>query len=77
MKAFDTVIKEKLAEGNHIVETPAKGVVIDDEIDANDEPEGGQVPDNDDYTEEAYDGYLNAELLIPHGDTFIKGRVMK
>jgi len=60
MKTFDTVIKGKLAEGNHIMDTPAKGLVLDNEIDVNDEPEGDQVPENDDYTEEAYHGYLNA-----------------
>jgi len=45
--------------------------------DPNDEPEEDTKKEHDDYTEEAYDLYLGAELLIPSGDTFILGRVIK
>jgi len=33
--------------------------------------------EQDDYTEETYDAYLGAELLVPSGDNFIVGRVIK
>jgi len=50
---------------------------LEDELDLNDEPEEEAKLEQDDYTEESYDAYLGAELLIPSGDHFIVGRVTK
>jgi len=55
---------------------PADGLVLDDE-DKNDEPAEEVKAEQDDYTEESYDAYLGAELLVPSGDNFIVGRVIK
>jgi hypothetical protein len=33
--------------------------------------------EQDDYTPDAFDNYLNAELLLPGGDNIVKARVVK
>jgi len=54
------------------------GLILDDkEPDNNDEPEQETLSDRDNFTDDAFDAYLGAELLIPHGDTYIRGRVTK
>jgi len=52
-------------------------ILNNDEYETNDEPDLETRPDQDTYTEEAYDTYLGAELLVPHGDMYILGHVMK
>jgi len=77
MQVFEDKIKPKMDSERHRVNSPAEGLTLDDEEDPNDEPEGETKPEQDDFTEETYDAYLGAELLIPSGDQFIVGRVMK
>jgi len=77
MQVFEDKIKPKMESERHRVNSPAEGLTLDDEEDPNDEPEGETKPEQDDFTEETYDAYLGAELLIPSGDQFIVGRVMK
>jgi len=48
---------------------------LDDE-DANDKLEDVKV-EQDEYTEDSYNAYLEAELLVPFGGYFIVGRVIK
>ena len=78
MNAFTLTISKKLDDSNHVISAPAGGLTLeDDELDNNDEPEEEPQPNQDDYTEEAYNAYLGAELLMPHGDTYILGQVIK
>ena len=78
MNIFTLAISEKLDDSNHVILAPASGLILeDDELDDNNEPEEESQPNQDDYTEEAYDAYLGAELLMPHGDTYILGQVIK
>jgi len=51
-------------------------LILDDK-DANDEPEEEVKVEQDDFTEDSYDAYLGAELLVPSRDNFIVGRVIK
>jgi len=70
MNAFTLAISKTLDDSNHIISAPAGGLVLeDDELNNNDEPVEEPQPNQDDYTEEAYNAYLGAELLMPHGDT--------
>jgi len=75
MAAYESVIKEKMDDTNHQIPTP--GMILDDVLDSNDEPKEETKKECDDYTKEAYNSYLGTELLIPSGDTFILGRVIK
>jgi len=78
MTHFNKKIKEKMNERGHIIQAPAEGLILDDkECDMNDEPEQTTIPERDDFTDDAFDAYLGAELMIPHGDAYIRGRVMK
>ena len=77
MQEFNGKIKEKMDDSKFRDDSPAQGLTLDDELDLNDEPEGEAKLEQDDYTEESYDAYLGAELLIPSGDHFIVGRVTK
>ena len=77
MQEFDMKVKDKLDDQRYREASPADGLTLDDELDPNDEPEDEAKKEQDEYTEEAYDAYLGAELLIPPGDNFIVGRVMK
>jgi len=70
MKQFDTNIEEKMNEWGHVIQAPASGLILDDEgIDDNNKPKQPTLPDQDDFTDEAFDAYLGAELMVPHGDT--------
>jgi len=77
MQDFDAKIKVKMDDSRHKDDSPAEGLTLEDELDLNDEPEEEAKLEQDDYTEESYDAYLGAELLIPSGDHFIVGRVTK
>jgi len=78
MNSFTEAIKIRLDDHDHILSTPSDGLILDDEDDdTNDKPEEETKPEQDNYTEEAYDTYLGAELLIPHGDAYVLGRVIK
>jgi len=78
MSEYNQKITERLDDHNHFIPLPTEGLVLDDvNEDINDEPEGTAQPEMDNYTDDTYDSYLGAELLVPHGDTYISGRVMK
>jgi len=78
MHSYTLKITERLNDRNHIIPTPAEGLVLDDEAtDENDEPEGEAQPELDDYTDKAYNAYIGAELLVLHGDSYITGHVIK
>jgi len=76
MEEFDAKVKEKFKEERHRELAPADGLILDDE-DANDEPEEEVKVEQDDFTEDTYDAYLGAELLVPSGDNFIVSQVLK
>jgi len=78
MNAYTLTVNEKQDDSNHVILAPVSGLILDDnEEDGNDKQEKEPQPNQDDYTEEAYDAYLDAELLMPHGDTYILGWVIK
>jgi len=78
MHSYMHKITEQLDDHNHIIQVSAEGLVLDDKLnDENDEPEDGTQPKHNDYTDKAYNAYLGAKLLVPHGDTYITGRVTK
>jgi len=78
MSHFNTAIKMKLSKQGHVIQPLANGLVLDDEeSDANNEPEQITFPDQDNFTDEAFDAYLRAELMVPHRETYIQGWVMK
>jgi hypothetical protein len=47
-----------------------------DDVDEPEEPEAA-MPEADDYTPEAYDKWLEAEVLLPKGDCYATGKVVK
>jgi len=78
MKAFGESVTQRLNEDSHVIQPLAGGLVLDDKDgDPVDESEEQPQPHQDDFTPESYDAYLGAELLVPHGDTFLRGRVIK
>jgi len=77
MEEFDARVKEKLKEEWHREQAPAAGLTLDDEDDVNDKLEEEGKMEKDDFTDDSYDTYLGAELLVPSVDNFIVGRVVK
>jgi len=78
MTSFTEDIKTRLDDCNHILSTPPNGLILDNkDDDTNDKPEEEMKPEQDNYTEEAYDTYLGTELLIPHRDAYVLGCVIK
>jgi len=78
MTNFTHKITKRLDDQNHIIPMPIKGLTLDDaDGDPNDEPKETTQPDQDDYTKDTYDAYLSAQLLIPHGDSYISEWVTK
>jgi len=63
MAAYNQAIKECMDDTDFHLPTPPSGLTLDDVVDINDEPE----KECDDYSEETYNTYLGAELLIPSG----------
>ena len=54
--------------------------IFDDDADQPMEPAEGEVApgiEADDYDEDSYDTLINAELLLPKGDKFVRGQVTK
>ena len=79
---YDEAVTLRLDDTNFIIQNP-EGFALDD-IDNDEAAEelaprqaSFTTPEQDDYTPEAYDQYLGAELLLPHGDTMVTGRVVK
>ncbi len=76
MDKYNVKVKEKFKEEQHREPAPADGLIIDDK-DSNNKPEEEVKVEQDDFTEDSYNTYLGAELLVPSGDNFIVGRVVK
>ena len=80
LQDFDNAVAVRLNDHSFLL--PNVGGMYLDDID-DDEYEGERdkisydAPEQDDYTPEAYDQYLGAELLLPHGDEMVTGRVVK
>ncbi len=68
MENFDTMIKEKLDDHCHKEEVPANGLTLDDE-DLNDEPESKPKMEQDDYTDKAYDAYVDTPRNLEMGSS--------
>jgi len=66
MQQFEGKSKTNMDDQTHRLESPDEG---DEEISTMSLRE--QPLEQDDYTKEAYDSYLGAELFIPSGDQFI------
>jgi len=78
MTSFTEDIKTRLDDHNHILSTPPDGLILDDkDDDTNDEPEEETKLEQDNYTKEAYDIYLGTKLLIPCGEAYILGCIIK
>jgi len=78
MNQFTIKAEEGLNDVNHLIDMPPDGLTLNDDVSLeNDQQEEQGKAERDDFTEETYDAYIGAELLIPHGDTFITGRVIK
>ena len=82
LQDFDRIIHDRLQDRNFL--TPnIDGLrledIDEDDPDNEDANDGSnyQAPEQDDYTPETFDQYLGAELLLPHGDQMITGRVVK
>jgi hypothetical protein len=50
------------------------GTIYNDQDAVPYEPEAS-MPDVDDYSEETFDKYISAQVLLPQGDSFQSGRV--
>ena len=80
LQDFDNAVAVRLNDHSFLL--PNVGGMYLDDIDDDDyEGERDKIsydaPEQDDYTPEAYDQYLGAELLLPHGDEMVTGRVVK
>jgi hypothetical protein len=78
VEIFEKTLKERLDDTNFIVENAeAQGFYMDDIVYDDDEMEETNAVEQDDYTDDAYDQYVGAELLLPHGDQMVHGKVIK
>ena len=87
IKEFDEILHATLDDTNHHLPNDdaapfhTKDVYPEDDQDMKFvSPEDYSVQharEADDFTEEAYDGYLNAELILPHNNDMVKARVVK
>ena len=85
---FDDALRTRLNDANFLVQyddsTPFHTNDIhldheepDMEFVSPDDFKVSHAMEADDFTDEAYDGYLNAELILPQGDRMVKGKVLK
>ena len=82
--SFDVKLRERLKDKNHVIKDFEAGetdMFIEDEEEQDSEMVEQNAPNLDeeleDFTPESYDTLLNAELMLPHGDQMIRGRVAK
>jgi hypothetical protein len=80
LKAYDEAIKAKLKtediipgvlDVNQLREWDIDG---EEEVDEKEDPEG-EMPEADDWTADAFDQYINAEVMLPRGDTLQRAQV--
>jgi len=76
---FDEKLNAQLNDTNFVVDNAeAEGFFMDDVgYDEIDEMVEENAVEQDDYTEETYDQYIGAEVMVTHGDEKIRGKVMK
>jgi hypothetical protein len=81
LRVFDAATKLILDGPDDITGAPSLETLFDlDEEETNNsqpfEPEAA-MPEADDYTEEAFDKYITAQVLLPKGDSFQTGQVKR
>ena len=84
VKVFESKLRERLRDENHIIKD-TDGVENVSYIEDDEQPDNEMAEENapdlddhlEDYTPESYDTLLNSELMLPHGDEMIRGRVVK
>jgi hypothetical protein len=80
-EAFQNALVTRLDDANFMADNAeAEGFYMEDIIydDIHDEEMVEQYAiEQDDYTDDAYDQYVGAELMVPHGDEMVPGKVIK
>jgi hypothetical protein len=77
-ETFERTLNARLNDANFIVENAeAEGFYMDDIVFDDDVMEETNAIEQDNYTDDAYDQYVGAELLLPHGDDMVHGKVIK
>jgi hypothetical protein len=77
-ETFERTLNARLNDANFIVENAeAEGFYMDDIVFDDDVMEETNAIEQDDYTDDTYDQYVGAELLLPHGDDMVHGKVIK
>jgi hypothetical protein len=76
---FDEKLDARLNDTNFVVDNAeAEGFFMEDVgYDDIDEMVEENAVEQDDYTEETYDQYIGAEVMVTHGDEKIRGKVVK
>jgi hypothetical protein len=71
-------LQERLNDANFVAENAeAEGFYMEDITFDDDEMEESNAVEQDDYTGNAYDQFIGAELLLPHGDDMVHRKVIK
>jgi hypothetical protein len=78
---FENSLKNRLDDTNFLInDAESEGFykedIIFDDIDDEEMVEENAI-EQDDFTDDAYDQYVGAELLLPHGDDMVHGKVVK
>ena len=82
LESFDNSVRDFLDDESHRVQPSeengflSKGIDLSDQDDTT-EQAGTNAEEADDYTPDAYDNYLGAQLLLPQGGDRINARVSK
>jgi hypothetical protein len=77
-EVFEKALTARLDDTNFIVENAeAEGFYMDDVVFDDDIMEETNAVEHDHYTDDAYDQYVGAELLLPRGDQMVHGKVIK
>ena len=84
LQRYDDEVEGRLRDTNFLLPN-VEGMYLEDIESDDDDLVAGSgdenspytTPEQDDYTPDTYDQYLGAELLLPHGDNMVAGRVTK
>jgi hypothetical protein len=77
-ETFEKALNDRLNDANFVAENAeSEGFYMEDVTYDDDEMEEVNAVEQDDYTDDAYDQYVGAELLLPHGDQMVHGKVIK
>jgi hypothetical protein len=78
VQKFEALLNERLNDTNFIVDNiESTGFYLDDIEYDDQEMANTNAIEQDDYTDDAYDQYIGTELVLPHRDNMIRGRVIK